>query len=64
MLDDDYRRINYEDYTATCLGMIGRILGQDKWNLPPFIEMVYPDLKKRDNRTGEEIIKGVIERLS
>lgn len=64
MLEDDSRQINYQDYTATSLGMIGKMLGQDKWTLPSFVEMMYPEKAKKDMRTGKEIVNDILERLS
>ena len=63
-MEDDNRNILYQDYSATCLGMIGRMMGGEDWTLQSFVEMAYPEDKKvNDKRTADEIIRDLIERL-
>lgn len=64
MLYDDSRNILYQDYSATCLNMIGKMLARESWELPSFMEMAYPEkVKPNDFRTSGEIVRDLLEKL-
>ena len=58
------RRQFWESYTATVLGMIGKMLGGDEWKLDSYVEMAYPDAAKKDTRSAEEIKNDILARLT
>ena len=52
----------WRDYTATTLWMIGKALVKDDWELPLYIDLIYPE--KKDARTPEQIKRDIVERLT
>ena len=62
--DEEKRNTLWRDYTATALGMIGKMLGQDSWTLPFYVEMAYPDIGLVDTRTSQEIIDDIKRKLT
>lgn len=67
MLDimvSQYRRQQlWQAYTATVLGMIGKIIGGESWNLQSYVEMVYPGRIETDTRSAEQIKEDIVKRL-
>lgn len=65
MLEDDARDSQYQDYSATCLWMIGKALCGDKWQIPSFVDMMYPSEEKtNDKRNSGDIVRDLMERLN
>ena len=67
MLDimvSQYRRQQlWQAYTATVLGMIGKIMGGENWKLQSYVEMVYPGRIETDTRSAEQIKEDIVKRL-
>lgn len=60
---DELRRETYEDCTAAYQHTIARLLGAmcgAEVNPPSFIELMHPELKTQDNRSGKEIAQAVL----
>lgn len=62
--EEERRRQLCADYTATTLGMIGKLLGGETWTMPSYIEMAYPDKAAIDTRSAEEIKADILRRLT
>ena len=58
------RRTFWQSYTATALGMIGKLLGGDIWTMKSYVEMAYPDQIQTDTRSAAEIKQDIIKRLT
>lgn len=59
-----YRRQQlWQAYTATVLGMIGKLMGGETWNLQSYVEMAYPDRIQPDTRSAEQIKEDIVKRL-
>lgn len=60
-----YRRNElWRTYTATVLGMIGRMLGGENWTLASYVEMAYPEMMNTDTRSAEEVIEDLKKRFT
>lgn len=60
-----YRRNElWRTYTATVLGMIGKLLGGESWTMKSYVEMAYPDQLQTDTRSAEEIKEDIIKRFT
>jgi len=56
------RRIqSYEEYTATILWSIGRMIGGKEYPMPSYNDFLHP--KPVDNRTTDDIVNGLINKL-
>ncbi len=58
------KRTLWQSYTATVLGMIGKLLGGESWTIKSYVEMAYPDQIQTDTRSAEEIKQDIIKRLT
>lgn len=62
---NQYRRQQlWQAYSATVLGMIGKILGGDNWKLQSYVEIAYPESVQADNRSAEQIKQDIVKRLT
>lgn len=60
-----YRRKElWRTYTATVLGMIGRMLGGENWMLASYVEMAYPEMMNTDTRSAAEVIEDLKKRFT
>lgn len=60
-----YRRKElWRTYTATVLGMIGRMLGGENWTLASYVEMAYPEMMNTDTRSAAEVIEDLKKRFT
>lgn len=60
------RRVLFQDYIAVGLNRTASLLGVLSGNesgLPSWVEMMYPDLVKKDNRTAEQIKRDLLNHL-
>ena len=62
--DEEQREWLRKDYSATCMGMIGKLLGGENWALGNYIEMAYQDRSVIDTRTPDEIKADIVRRLT
>lgn len=62
-MEERKREVFWQDYSATVLGMIGKVLAGDKWGLQSYVEIAYAD-QIVDERTPQEIIDDLKERFS
>ena len=53
----------WQDYSASALWMLGRIVGGEIWSLQSYIEFAYPE-KVTDNRTTAQIKEYILGRLA
>lgn len=53
----------WQDYSASALWMLGRIVGGEVWSLQPYVEFAYPE-KVTDNRTTAQIKEYILGRLA
>ena len=58
------KRAFWQCYTATVLGMIGKLLGGESWTMKSYVEMAYPDQIQTDTRSAEEIKEDIIKRFT
>lgn len=61
LIEEEKKRIRWQDYTGTVLWMIGKLFGQDNWKIESYVELEYPELK--DKRTAEEIKADIVRKL-
>lgn len=61
LFKQEKEQVIWRDYTATVFWMIGKALVREEWQLPLFIDIIYPEQK--DTRTAEEIKQDIIKRL-
>ena len=61
MMRERKRRMDYEEYTATILWSIGRVLGGEQYPMPSYHDFTHPE--QVDTRAGKEIIDGLISKL-
>lgn len=54
----------WQDYTATTLWMVGRLLAGDNWKLEPYIKFAYPNATKAMEETPEQIKDRIVRRLT
>lgn len=66
-LNEQERQDIWQEYTAAVLHSIGQIaagLGGAEYPMPSYIEMMHPEYgAKRDDRSGEDIVRDMIHRL-
>jgi len=62
VLREERERQKRQDYIATVLWSIGRLVGGDGYPMPEFSE--YMEQRKKDIRSAETIVTGLIERLA
>ena len=58
------KRTIWQSYTATAIGMIGKLLGGESWKIKSYVEMAYPDQIQTDTRSAEEIQEYIIKRFT
>lgn len=61
MMTYEDRKTATNEYMATVLWSIGRMLGGDGYSLPTYDQFLHP--KQEDNRTKDQIVNGLIEKL-
>ena len=60
------RKEKYNDYVAITFSNIGQVLcafAGGEWPMPPYVEFMYPELKKEDTKSYDEIKQSLIHRL-
>ena len=61
VLKADNEQRMWQEYVATVLYSVGRMIGGDNYPIMTFAELMHPQPK--DERTGGEIISGLIDKL-
>lgn len=61
VMNESARDDLWREYMATVAYSIGRIEGGEKYPIPPYSDLTSD--KPQDERTGEEILDGLIDRL-
>lgn len=68
LLEEDDRRELFQQYMATCTGVLAKLAAQycgNEWTMPSYYEMTHPEEKpKDDRRTGEQIRQDLIKKLT
>ena len=65
-LGEHERQEVWQEYTAAVLHSIGKItagLGGAEYPMPSYIELVHPEMISTDDRSGTEIVEGIMNRL-
>ena len=61
MLKEETNQAMWQEYVATVLYSIGRMIGGESYPIMTYNELMHPQPK--DERTGGEIISGLIDKL-
>lgn len=65
VMEDDLVLYQWQKYTADLIGTLTerfcRYTGADNCHIPLFSEIIEPESTIKDNRTGKEIVDGVLE---
>jgi len=67
LLEEEDRQRKYNDYVAITQSLIGQILCAymgGEWGLPYYGDYMYPEMKKEDNQSYQEIKDNLLKRLN
>lgn len=61
MLRYEYEQTMWQEYTATVLWSLGKMLAREDYPLPSYDDFMHP--KPKDRRTTEQIVSGLTAKL-